>query len=149
MRRRYFRYSEKERLCLEIGKNPYATPMVYTSNPLLSGYSSTKNLESLKNSAGIIINGIGSGKVICMVDNPNFRAFWYGTNKLLANAIFFGNIIDRRATGKRSSFKEKREKRGLNEDYSFYLIRKLFNNLILKIKTKKLIKKTESGLDSV
>ena len=28
-----------------------------------------------------------------MIDNPNFRAFWYGTNKLMANMIFFGNLI--------------------------------------------------------
>jgi len=26
-------------------------------------------------------------------DNTNFRAFWYGTNKLLMNAIFFGEIM--------------------------------------------------------
>ena len=37
------------------------------------------------------------GRVICMSDNPNFRAFWYGTNKLFANAIFFGNTISRGA----------------------------------------------------
>ena len=29
--------------------------------------------------------------IIGFSDNPNFRAFWYGTNKLFANAIFFGD----------------------------------------------------------
>jgi hypothetical protein len=29
-----------------------------------------------------------------MVDNPNFRAIWYGTNKLFLNAIFFGQVIE-------------------------------------------------------
>jgi hypothetical protein len=28
-----------------------------------------------------------------MLDNPSFRAFWYGTDKLMANAVFFGNTI--------------------------------------------------------
>ncbi|EJF10172.1 hypothetical protein [Pontibacter sp. BAB1700] len=28
-----------------------------------------------------------------MTDNPNFRAFWFGTNKLFLNSIFFGQII--------------------------------------------------------
>ena len=28
-----------------------------------------------------------------MVDNPNFRGVWYGTNKLFANALFFGSAI--------------------------------------------------------
>jgi hypothetical protein len=80
-------------LFLEPAKNPYATPLVYTSSPLLSGYISKKNLETLSNSASIVVSGMGRGKVINMADNTNFRAFWYGTNKLFANAIFFGNII--------------------------------------------------------
>ena len=36
----------------------------------------------------------GSGKdvkVIVFTDNTNFRAFWYGTNKLLMNAVFFAD----------------------------------------------------------
>ena len=41
----------------------------------------------------IIVNTYGTGKVIVMADNPNFRAFWYGTNKLFLNALFFGNQI--------------------------------------------------------
>ncbi len=80
-------------LFLEPAKNPYATPLVYTSSPLLSGYISKKNLATISNSASIVVSGMGGGKVINMADNTNFRAFWYGTNKLFANAIFFGNII--------------------------------------------------------
>jgi hypothetical protein len=37
---------------------------------------------------------LGSGTVILMADNPNFRAFWYGTSKLYLNAILFGPIIE-------------------------------------------------------
>jgi hypothetical protein len=73
--------------------NPYATPLVYTNEPLAAGYISEENLEKLKGTAGIIVSGYGSGKVISFVDNPNFRAFWYGTNKLFMNAIFFGQTI--------------------------------------------------------
>jgi hypothetical protein len=29
------------------------------------------------------------------MNNPNFRAFWFGTNKLFANSLFFGAVIDR------------------------------------------------------
>ncbi len=78
---------------LQKGKNPYSNPVVYTENPLASGYISDENLEHLKNSAAVIISRYGGGKVITMTDNPNFRAFWYGTNKLFANAIFFGHTI--------------------------------------------------------
>ena len=76
--------------------NAYATPSIYTNNPLLAGYISNKNAQIIKNSAGVIVSGTGGGKVICLADNPNFRAFWYGTNKIFANAIFFGNTISGR-----------------------------------------------------
>lgn len=84
-------------MALNPSKNIYATPSRYSSDPLISGYTNKENKEKLSDSAAIIVSGIGSGKVICMVDNPNFRAFWYGTNKLMANAIFFGHIISNQA----------------------------------------------------
>ncbi|MEO1051105.1 MAG: M14 metallopeptidase family protein [Bacteroidota bacterium] len=81
-------------LFMEKAKNAYANPLMYTSNPLLSGYISDKNNEKLKGTAGIGVSAFGSGRVITFADNPNFRAFWYGTNKLFMNAIFFGRTID-------------------------------------------------------
>ena len=81
-------------LFFQPAKNQYATPAVYTPNPLLSGYINQENSAAIKNSASIIVSGTGRGKVICMADNPVFRAFWFGTNKILANAVFFGDIIN-------------------------------------------------------
>jgi len=75
---------------METDKNSYNNPIIYSNNPLLSGYISDKNLEELKNTAMFKIGNLGNGKVIYFTDNTNFRAFWYGTNKLLMNAIFFG-----------------------------------------------------------
>lgn len=74
-------------------KDSYDNPITYTNNPLLSGYISEENLELIKNSVPFQVQGLGKGKVIAFTDNTNFRAFWYGTNKLLMNAIFFGNIM--------------------------------------------------------
>lgn len=71
----------------------FASPGVYTDQPLMSGWISNANLEALKNTSTIRASALGRGRVISLVDNPNFRAFWYGTNKLMMNAIFFGNII--------------------------------------------------------
>jgi len=78
-------------LFLEPATNSFDNPIQYTSNPLLSGYISKPKLELLKNSAVFKSGRLGSGKVIYFTDNTNFRAFWYGTNKLLMNAIFFGD----------------------------------------------------------
>jgi hypothetical protein len=80
-------------LFIEKGRNPYSTPVYYTEQPLASGYISDENTEKLAGSGAVVISRFGGGRVIGMTDNPNFRAFWYGTNKLFANAVFFGHTI--------------------------------------------------------
>ncbi|MAY22750.1 MAG: zinc carboxypeptidase [Flavobacteriaceae bacterium] len=77
-------------LFLEPDVNSYNNPITYTSSPLLSGYISEKNLSLLKNTSALKVQNKGRGTIIYFTDNTNFRAFWYGTNKLLMNAIFFG-----------------------------------------------------------
>ena len=79
---------------MEKSKNPYATPFYYGSKPLQSGWVSKENGDAIKNSAAVIVNTVGNGRVINIADNPNFRAFWLGGSKLFMNAIFFGRIID-------------------------------------------------------
>ena len=78
---------------IEAEKDSYNNPIQYTSNPLLSGYISEENEELIKNSVPFRVNKMGKGRVIAFTDNTNFRAFWYGTNKLLMNAIFFGGMM--------------------------------------------------------
>ncbi|TNE72955.1 zinc carboxypeptidase [bacterium] len=80
-------------LFMKPASNPFANPFMYTAKPLLSGYISKPNLARLGNTAAVTVFGKGRGKVIALLDNPNFRAFWYGPNKVLMNAIFFGNTI--------------------------------------------------------
>jgi len=82
------------RVFMEKSKNPYATPFSYGSKPLQSGWVSKENGDAIKNSAAVIVNTVGNGRVINIADNPNFRAFWLGGSKLFMNAIFFGRIID-------------------------------------------------------
>lgn len=78
---------------LEKPANPFTTPVAYTDKPLLAGYVSKENEKLLKGSASVICNPAGRGQVISFSDNPNFRAFWFGTSKLFINAVFFGNTI--------------------------------------------------------
>ena len=85
-------------LFMEKGENPYVNPLVYTENPLQAGYISEENLQQLQSSAIINVNHFGSGRVISFADNPNFRAFWYGTNRLFLNSIFFAQIIEKGST---------------------------------------------------
>ena len=78
---------------IEPNKNSYNNPIQYTDKPLLSGYISEENLELMKGSVPFQVKKVGKGRVIVFTDNTNFRAFWYGTNKLLMNAIFFGKMM--------------------------------------------------------
>ncbi|WP_179338371.1 M14 metallopeptidase family protein [Winogradskyella ludwigii] len=70
-------------------KNSYNNPIQYSKNPLLSGYISKMNLDSISKTVPLKIARLGRGNIIAFTDNTNFRAFWYGTNKLLMNAIYF------------------------------------------------------------
>jgi hypothetical protein len=72
-------------------KNSYNNPIQYTSNPLLSGYISKENAKIIPNTVPFKAQRFGRGRVIVFTDNTNFRAFWFGTNKLLMNTIFFGD----------------------------------------------------------
>ncbi len=78
-------------LFIKADKKSYNNPIQYTSSPLLSGYISKENAKVIKNTVPFKVQRLGKGSVIVFTDNTNFRAFWYGTNKLLMNAIFFGD----------------------------------------------------------
>lgn len=80
-------------LFLEADKESFNNPLTYTNEPLLSGYIAKKNLSLLKETVPFRKGKLGKGTVIYFTDNTNFRAFWYGTNKLMMNAIFFGDTM--------------------------------------------------------
>jgi Zinc carboxypeptidase len=75
-------------------KNPYASVVTYATPPLLSGYASQKNLAALEGTAALIAERKGAGSVILFADDPNFRATWFGSNKLFMNALFFSTAFD-------------------------------------------------------
>jgi hypothetical protein len=85
-------------LVMKPDKGQYANPLMYTEKPLIAGYISPRNHKALGGSAAISVSSYGSGRIITFADNPNFRAFWYGTNKLFLNSIFFGPIISSSST---------------------------------------------------
>ncbi|MBO2545961.1 zinc carboxypeptidase [Salegentibacter sp. BDJ18] len=76
---------------VEADKQSYNNPIQYAEEPLLSGYISAPRLDSIAGTVPFKHTGMGRGNVILFTDNTNFRAFWFGTNKLLMNAIFFGD----------------------------------------------------------
>jgi hypothetical protein len=67
--------------------------VVYTGSLLVSGYMSKEHQKALGNSAAVVVSGFGSGRVVHITDNPSFRGFWLGSERILLNAVFFGQII--------------------------------------------------------
>ena len=61
---------------------------------MMSGYASDRNVKIMKNSAGIFCHKMNKGKIISLVDNPNFRGYWLGGSKLFANCLFMSDFID-------------------------------------------------------
>ena len=71
----------------------FNNPIVYSTNPLMSGYISEENLSILKKATPFKVIRSGKGKILLMTDNTNFRAFWFGTNRILLNMLFHSNIM--------------------------------------------------------
>ncbi len=84
-------------LFMETGQNPYATPISFAEKPLLAGYLHPTSERAASGAAGAVVCGVGKGKIVCLAGDPNFRAFWLGTERLFANAVFFGQIINNEA----------------------------------------------------
>jgi hypothetical protein len=95
---RNFSIFKANNIILENTTNPYASPVRYTNRPLQAGYASVQNQQLLAGSPAVVVSSAGSGRVIGIVDDPNFRAFWQGTNKMFFNAMFFGGTISGGAT---------------------------------------------------
>jgi hypothetical protein len=74
-------------------RNPFSTVAQLSADPHLSGYISAPNRERLRGSPSALVDGLGRGTVVLLLDNPNFRGYWLGTNRLLLNAVFFGSLM--------------------------------------------------------
>ena len=78
---------------LETSKAPFVNVLQYTQKPLLAGFTDDINIEQVAGAAGLVAHSYGRGNVIGMTDNPVFRGYWYGTSRLLSNALFFGHTF--------------------------------------------------------
>ncbi len=82
-----------EALFLEPTDQPAQTPMRLSSQPLLAGYLHPSLQATCSGAAPLLLQPMGSGRVIQFAMNPNFRGFWRGTERLMGNAVLFGPLI--------------------------------------------------------
>ena len=78
---------------LKPAASSYLNPLQYTEKPLVAGAASKENVAALQGSTPVQVRPVGSGRVILFTDDPVFRGHWLGTEKLLANALFFGGWV--------------------------------------------------------
>lgn len=54
-----------------------------------AGFSGVKGKKGIKESLSFAVQDMGSGKVVYLIDNVLYRAFWVNGKLLVANAVFF------------------------------------------------------------
>ncbi len=82
------------KLALKPSESPYQTPLLYQAEPLLAGYATDADVARLANQAAGVVAPLGGGRVIAMTDFPAFRGYWFGSMRLLGNAIFYGPAME-------------------------------------------------------
>lgn len=54
---------------------------------LASGYASVENRDNSKGKAFAAVQNMGSGKVVFLLDNTQYRMFWVGPSRMVQNAV--------------------------------------------------------------
>ncbi|WP_143871429.1 M14 family zinc carboxypeptidase [Catenovulum sediminis] len=85
-----------DRVMLLNASQPFLDVIKYTDSPLLAGYASKENVKSLRNTTALTAQSKGKGQVIAFTDNPLFRGYWYATERLLTNALYFSHLLQER-----------------------------------------------------
>ncbi len=75
----------------------YNTPLQVTEQVRAAGYVSDHWFKKIQHAPLVVAEKVGRGTVIKFGFNPNFRAFWYGTQRWIINAIFQADLIRKTA----------------------------------------------------
>ena len=78
---------------LKASEDPFASPVRYQEKPLLSGYIGEQRLAEMSGQPAVIAERHGKGVVVRFANNPIFRGFWRGTERLWINSLYFGPLI--------------------------------------------------------
>lgn len=78
---------------LKASEDQFATPVRYSEKPLLSGYIGKLRLDQMSNQPAVIAERKGKGAIIRFANNPIFRGFWRGTERLWVNSLYFGPLL--------------------------------------------------------
>jgi len=80
---------------LSASDNAYSTPVRYTNEPLMAGFIGPEQQDKIRNQAAVIAERQGRGLVVRFANNPLFRGFWRGTERLFINALYMGQVVEK------------------------------------------------------
>ncbi|KAF1014123.1 MAG: hypothetical protein GAK31_03147 [Stenotrophomonas maltophilia] len=86
--------NKENTVVLQASSNPYSTVLRIDSPVRVNGYLSERNRSRVAGSAWLLVSAQGQGNVVLFADDPAHRKYWHGTERLLINAIFFGNLVN-------------------------------------------------------
>jgi hypothetical protein len=75
-------------------RNPFSTVVRIDERPRVNGYLSETNRNRVAGNAWLLVSPQGQGNVVLFADDPAHRKYWHGTERLLLNAVFFGNLLN-------------------------------------------------------
>jgi len=79
---------------LKASENAFTTPARYAEKPLLSGYIGEQRLAQMSGQPAVIAERHNKGLVVRFANNPLFRGFWRGTERMWVNSLYFGPLIN-------------------------------------------------------
>jgi len=79
---------------LKPSADPYVAPVRYTAEPLLAGFIGQERLDAMRQQPAVIAEREGRGLIVRFANNPLFRGFWRGTERLFVNALYFGQVVE-------------------------------------------------------
>jgi hypothetical protein len=92
--RRQLAVNKENGLSFQPSRNPFSTVVRIDDAPKVNGYLSERNRSRVAGAAWLVVSPQGQGNVVLFADDPAHRKYWHGTERLLLNAIFFGNQLN-------------------------------------------------------
>jgi len=92
--RRQLAVNKENGLSFQPSRNPFSTVVRIDETPKVNGYLSERNRSRVAGAAWLLVSPQGQGNVVLFADDPAHRKYWHGTERLLLNAIFFGNQLN-------------------------------------------------------
>lgn len=86
-------FTKNSQTILAASRNKYGTVAQYDANSYVGGYVAKRNIARINNTAAILVSPEGSGAIVSFADDPTYRSYWHGTDRLFINTIYFGNHL--------------------------------------------------------